>query len=330
MIEYLKKTLKSILRVERHRSRRWFLFDEKIFWINTHEPKLDRKTRDEAWIVIQYHIIEKGLTMPNRRLGFGTSVVANLMVAVDEYAMKWHQLPESVAHAIGVVKAYQVLHMEAGYESQEKQDFWESVVMFVKRYPEVPVAFQKHMAYEKFYDKKDSPFPLFAQSRHTLRHYSDQVIPKNTIVEAVRLAMTAPSACNRQPVRVHCIANRDLAHQILEVQGGNRGFGHMADKVLIITSDLSVEMGERERNDPYVNGGIFLMNLCYALHYYEIAHCVLSCSIELERLARIRALAAIPNREALIAILSCGIAPAVFDVATSPRKPVDDILSYME
>ena len=72
VIEYLKKTLKSILRIERHRSRRWFLFDEEIFWINTHEPKLDRKTRDEAWIVIQYHIIEKGLTMPNRRLGFGT------------------------------------------------------------------------------------------------------------------------------------------------------------------------------------------------------------------------------------------------------------------
>ena len=330
MIEYLKKKLKSLLRIERHRSRRWFLFDEEIFWSNTHEPKLDRKTRDEAWIVIQYHIIEKGLTMPNRRLGFGTSVVSNLMAAVDAYAKKWQQLPDSVVHAIGVVKEYQVLHMEAGYEFPDKQDFWVAVVMFGKRYSDVPVAAQKHITYEKFYDKKESPFPFFAQSRHTLRHYSDQVIPKNKIVAAVQLAMTAPSACNRQHVRVHCIANRDLAHKILEAQGGNRGFGHMADKVLIVSSDLSVEMGERERNDPYVNGGIFLMNLCYALHYHEIAHCVLSCSIELARVAKIRSLAAIPNKEALIAMLSCGIAPTRFDVATSPRKDVEDILSYKE
>ena len=330
MFALLKYMVKKILRVDRRRSRRRFLSDEEIFWTNTHEPKLDTRTHDEAWIVIQYHIIEKGLTMPDRHMAFGIKVVSTLMASVNEYIKKWNELPKPLVHAIGVIKAYHALHEVAGYEFREDQVFWNSICMFIKQYPNVPIAFQRHETYDRFYSKRNSSFPLFAQSRHTLRHYSDKPIPKYKIIESVKLAMTAPSACNRQHVRVHCIANRDFSHKILDVQGGNRGFGHMADKILIVTSDLSVEMGERERNDPYVNGGIFLMNLCYALHYNEIAHCILSCSITQERLSQIRTMAAIPEKEVLIAILSCGMAPACFDVATSPRKNVDDILLYRE
>ena len=230
MIAFAKHILKKILRIERRRSKRRFLLDEEIFWESTHEPKLDKKTHDEAWIVIQYHIIEKGLTMPDRHLAFGMKVISNLMAAIGEYVQEWQELPDQVVHAIGVVKAYHALHEAAGYVFPEDRFFWDSVCAFVERYPDVPVAFQGHVTYDQFYSKRESSFPVFAQSRHALRNYSDEVVPKSKIVESVRLAMTSPSACNRQHVRVHCIANRDLSRRILEVQGGNRGFGHMADK----------------------------------------------------------------------------------------------------
>ena len=68
----------------------------------------------------------------------------------------------------------------------------------------------------------------------------------------------------------------------------------------------------------------------YALHYNKIAHCILSCSIELERLAKIRKMASISEKEVIVAMLSCGIAPESFDIASSPRKEVEDILSYKE
>jgi nitroreductase len=326
----IKKIIKKVFRIERARNKQWFCFDERQFWKQSCSLSKDKKTRDEAWIVIQYHIIEKGLTMPNRRLAFGKPVVLNLIAVINAYYKEWQSFSQQVYHAIGVIKAYYTLHETEGYDFGDDVPFWNSIREFVGQYSNVQNSVQKKATYEEFYANCDSSFPLFAQSRHTLRHYSDAIIPKNKIVESVRLAMTAPSACNRQGVRVHCIANRDLARRILEVQGGNRGFGDKADKILIVTSDLSVEMGGRERNAPYVNGGIFLMNLCYALHYNKIAHCILSCSIELERLAKIRKMASISEKEVIVAMLSCGIAPESFDIASSPRKEVEDILSYKE
>lgn len=330
MFAFLRGAVKSILRIDRRRSRRWFLADEEVFWKNTHEPCLDAKAHAEAWIVIQYHVIEKGLTMPNRRLAFGKNVVLESMDSIDEYEARWKVLSSQVVHAIGVVKAYYELHLDAGYDFSDDLEYWRRIRAFMQKYQEVPVSKQEHKAYADFYAATQSAFPIFARSRHTLRNYSGESIPKDRIVESVKLAMTAPSACNRQHVRVHCIADKKRASEILEVQGGNRGFGHLADKVLIVTVDVSAEMGERERNNPYVNGGIFLMNLCYALHYNEIAHCVLSCSIELSRISKIRALASIPEREIIVSMLSCGIAPKEFDIASSPRKDVSEILSYKE
>lgn len=330
MLTFVKSVVKRILRVDRRRCHRWFLADEDAFWRNTRMPGLDVKAHAEAWIVIQYHVIKKGLTMPQRRLAFGKAVIMDLMKSISAFEARWDGVTEQVAHAIGVVKSYYALHRDVGYDFSEDMEYWNLIESFVARYPDVPAAVQDRETYTNFYQDNQSAFPAFASSRHSLRNYSDAEIPKGKIVDAVKLAMTAPSACNRQHVRVHCIADRAKARKILEIQGGNRGFGHLADKVLIVTADVSAEMGERERNNPYINGGIFLMNLCYALHYNEIAHCILLCSIELDRLSQIRALASIPDREVVVAMLSCGIAPKEFDVASSPRRDVREILSYKE
>ena len=66
----LKKWCKRIIRLERRRNKAYFAYDETRFWqyagcnVNSRESL-------RAGITVSYHIIEKGLTMPNRRLGFG-------------------------------------------------------------------------------------------------------------------------------------------------------------------------------------------------------------------------------------------------------------------
>ena len=49
--------------------------------------------------------------------------------------------------------------------------------------------------------------------------------------------MTAPSACNRQYVRVHSVGDIEMKKAILSLQNGNRGFGENADKLLVVTAD---------------------------------------------------------------------------------------------
>lgn len=172
----------------------------------------------------------------------------------------------------------------------------------------------------------ESSFPEFSASRHSVRHFNGPVSLEQ-IERAVSLARNAPSACNRQHTRVHCICDKETRKKVLSLQNGNRGFGHLADKLLIITADLHDIRWEEERNDLYTNAGIFLMNLCYALHANKVAHCLLNWSVSPFRDILLRKLVSIPDHETVICILACGDCPEQFSLASSPRKPVSEILT---
>lgn len=317
-----------VLRSARRANRRHFNYSESLYWNATGGATGQNKETSLAWIVIQYHVIEKGLTMPNRHLAFGKTVLCDLMLRIETY-LKQYDSDDRVLYAIGVVKAYYELHAENGYDFSDDVVFWQKVQGFLDAYGKVPVSRQIHTTKTQFYSSVDEAFPQFARSRHTVRHYSGQAIDIKTIGAAVELAMTAPSACNRQHTRVRCIANKELVQKVLALQGGNRGFGHLADKVLVVSGDMRDEVGPWERNDVYINGGIFLMNLCYALHYHKIAHCILSCAFSPEKDKEVRTLIGLPESEAFVAMISCGIAPEEFDVAASPRRKFAEIFSIV-
>lgn len=96
------------------------------------------------------------------------------------------------------------------------------------------------------------------------------------MLKSVGLAQNSPSACNRQPTRIHIIESEQLRNQVLELQGGNRGFGKLADTVIIISVELVGYRDVKERNNLFVDGGMYAMNLLYALHSYRIGACPLN------------------------------------------------------
>lgn len=280
-------------------------------------------------VIMAYHVVEKGLTMPNRRLAFGKDAVRRLMAYIDKFTEKFSAQEPQVKHGIGVLVAYQKLHKDVTFDFSEDAAYWDEIQSFLYRFDDVVPAIQPHMKREDFYKNKNKSFPAFAASRHTLRNYSSRPLPMERVHKAVELAMTTPSACNRQYWKTYCISNHNLGQKVLELQKGNRGFGHLADKVLIVTVNLEA-VGPNERNDAFTNGGMYLMNLCYALFYYEIAHCVLNWSKAPEVDAELRLMVQIPDSESVVAILSCGETPEEFDVAVSPRRDLSDVLRVIE
>jgi hypothetical protein len=265
--------------------------------------------------------------MPNRRLNFGHDAVSSLVKLVDKYVQNYGEPVGQVAHAIGVLKAYLLMHKTI--DGISDKEFWNNIHSLVKTYPDIVPAIQSHVSDDEFYAYIHSDFENFARSRHTLRHY-DGSVEEEDIKKAVELAMTAPSACNRQPVKVHCISNKIIKEKVLDLQSGNRGFGKKADKILIITGDLSDICWVDERYDLYTNCGIFIMNLCYSLFYYKIAHCILNWSIGVspQKDKELHHITGIPDNEVVAAIFTCGKTPTEFDVAQSPRKSVDEILLF--
>ena len=324
MIELLKKIKRAVVsfavraRVRRE-ALRAFRYDRAQFMANAGALHLDRMAAARAEIVMGYHVLEKGLTMPRRRLGFGRGAVVHLVNLINSFEKRFGGDDSQVRHAVGVLRAYRELH-------RERPDPMPRLDAFLASHPDIPAADEPHVTREAFFAAKDAPFPQFAASRHVCRHFAGPV-PMKTIESAVELAITAPSACNRQPARVHVIDDPALRDRIFAAQGGTRGFGADADKVLVVTADLSTVRWGWERHDCYVNGGIFVMNLCYALHYFGVAHCILHWSVSPEVDRAAHEFLGIPANEAIVQVIACGMPPEEFDVAASPRLAVSDVLT---
>ena len=312
-------------------SNRHFRYDEERFdkLSGCADPNSYEALR--ARVIARYHVLEKGLTMPARKIGFGMSVASDLVDLLKSFENKFGTDDGQIQHAIGVLRTYYELtrpHAESKDSIIVDANLWQKLIQFLDKHPSVGPAKQIHKTRLELYASKDAPFPAFAWSRRTIRNYTEEPIPDERIAAAVDLARSTPSSCNRQYCRVHCISKKDQIQQLLSLQGGNRGFGHLADKILVVTSDLRCALHPQERTDAFVNGGMFLMNLSYSLFHEEIAHCILNWSQTPKRDKELRSILRLEPAETVIAILSCGLAPSEVDIAASPRKPLVDILAF--
>ena len=319
----LKRAVERRQRTPPNIAKRLFKYDRDVFMKHAGAFARSREAKLAA-IVMGYHVVEKGLTMPRRRLGFGRKAVLDLIRRVDAFETEYGRGDSMVDHAAGVVNEYFRVHKEAQWSFAEDMEFNRSLKDFVDSHADIAPCRQRHVTKERFFSDVESPFPIFAASRHTCRYFKGEV-PLLVIEKAVEIAMTAPSACNRQHVRVHCVTDHKQRDLIYTYQNGNRGFGADADKLLVIASDLNDVRWVEERNDIYTNAGMFLMNLCYALHYMKVAHCVLNWSVSPECDHEIHSLLSIHENERIVALCACGGMPEEADIAASPRKRIEDV-----
>lgn len=337
-VNRMKKILKAILPAVIVRRLRSALYAPKmlalrVFWYDLrrffkYAGVFNPKNRQSllAQIIMEYHVLEKGLTMPRRHLGFGHDVVMGLMGSINDFSRLFGTGDPQVRHAIGCVKAYYDLHVRSGFDMTQQREYWGGVKMFCEQHRNIPDSEQRELSSAEFYSSNESAFPAFAHSRHTSRYYEGSVDIKK-ITDSVSLAMTAPSACNRQYVRVCCVSDHSVRDDILKLQNGNRGFGGDADKLLVVVADLMGIRWPYERNDVYTNAGIFIMNLSYALHYNRVAHCILNWSVDPATDIRLRELLKINESETVVSFISCGNAPEKLMIASSPRKDLKDVFT---
>ena len=293
-----------------------FNYDRRVF--SKYAGALNKLDKDaaRAEIIMAYHVIEKGLTMPHYRPGFGKAAVKHLINLINSFEARFGQ-DAQVAHAATVLKAY-------GEKNSTLLPEFKELENFLAERKNLTPAIEPHMSKAAFFAFKEAAYPKFASSRHMLRHFAKPV-PRETLMKAIEIASCAPSACNRQPVRVHIIEERQTMEKLLALQAGSRGFGTSADKVLVVTSSLKCIRWGWERHDPYTNGGIFAMNLVNALHYCEIAHCILHWSVSPSVDREVHKLTNIPQDEAIVILIACALPPDEFDVAASPRLKAQDI-----
>jgi nitroreductase len=285
------------------------------------DSEVEKVKRD---LTLAYHIVEKGLTMPVPRPGFGKPVVLSLVNTVLKYRkMNLPQDEMEFRQSVSVLKEYKEFHEHINFGLDD--DVVEKLELLGNLFNSVEGLKQLKLSSAEYFKDVDKPFDLFCMSRYSVRNYTAQEIPIAVLHRCIELAQKSPSFCNRQPTRVHIVKSAEQKTRILEIQNGNRGFGHLAETLLVISSVISTTKDIHERNENHLNGGMFIMTLLNALHFNRIGACSLNWSVTNDKDAKLREILNIPENEVLLMIISCGYVPGEFSIASSPRKNAKEI-----
>ena len=291
------------------------LYDARRYRRWSHGTDAD-KTQAQALHAIykSYHGVEKGLSLRAPRPGFGVDKIAFLMEKLRAYRAKFD--PDGVPAATSALQSYRAFNADHQIENPALETFLDAT-------PDDQTGGTHPVTRADILAATQSTGPAFFWARHSVRQYADTPVAMELITAAVDMARKTPSVCNRQGGRVHVFEN---AAEALSWQPGNGGFGHLASRALVVTADLQAFSGTGERNQPFVDGGMFAMSLLYALHAQGLGACPLAWSMRADKDRAMRKALGIPDSEAVIMMISVGHLPQTLAVAKSHRLPLDHFM----
>ena len=278
---------------------------------------LNNSTRDNATnIRLLSHALEKGISLPNCRVGFGKEKVTELIKLCEQYN---GNDDEAVDSAYGVLKAYINWQDENGGDTS-----------FITNDIKKKVSRAEILGGTYTFSKTAiEGFENIAVHRHSLRQFSSTPVSNEDIVNAVKLAQTAPSACNRQPVRIYAVTDHKKIESIMGMHGGIRTMSSPT-VIFVVAADRSLYKGEYERNTVYVDGGIFTMNLLYALDNFGIAACPAIWGNIPSDDSLLSSIIGTPNTHVVINLIVAGYYPdGPYKVPVSAKREVDHILKIL-
>ena len=307
--------LLSLIANSVHDSYRYFKHSSSIF-----PPK--KSAQLKAKITARYHNLEKGLSLTEIHLGFGKESIQELFKYLNLYVTSgYDQFDITFQTAISVIDIYITYHERHSFNVD-----WVKQQLEKYKNTHSDLGGITELTKEYIIRKAQGNFEDLALNRHSIRDFSPEIVPLELIQQAVRIAQQAPSVCNRQSGRAHIIKNSELKNKVLALHKGNRGFGQLADKIIVVSSDIRTFTHVGERNQEYIDGSLFGMSLIFALHSLGLATCALNWSTTHRVDKQMHVLTGIPDYEAIVFLIAVGNYKDTFQVTKSSRNPIDEIV----
>jgi nitroreductase len=292
---------------------------------------LKSKEQLRSYVTMLAHGIEKGLALPDPRPGFGDDKVQSLLESLATYLRRYGSDP-LIDAALCALEAYVLFNQQNGLDMAELAgrvgELRSASCGSSNACPDQTEGGTREVLATEIHAACCFDLSRFFESRFSVRQFSGEPVGDAQIGEAIRMAQKTPSVCNRQPARVHVFKNDALGARVLACQQGNRGFGDRASNILIVTSELGSFLSVGERNQCWIDGGMFAMSLVYALHSKGLGTCCLNWSVEKEADQQLRSVTGIKPSESIIMLIAVGHLPDRLRVASSPRRPLDQIARF--
>lgn len=278
----------------------------------------------ELNLLLLSHSLEKGMGIENTRIGFGKEKAKRLLEEVTIFTSHTEMPEISYAYneAMSVLKSYIQFTTDNGVVISEIEKCYEELN---NRYAHIKQnAGYEIVDTEKMYREiKCDSSSSFLESRHSFRSYDKRPVEKEIMEKILMVASSAPSACNRQPIKVFWTNSNSSVARLSEVIPGNKGFENEIPNWAIIAVDRAM-FGEQECLQWYVNGGIYASYLVLAMHAFHIGSCIFQIPISWNGISDIRTIAGIPNRFSITCAIGFGYPKDKVKCLCSARKPVSE------
>ncbi|MFZ4773865.1 MAG: nitroreductase family protein [Terrimicrobiaceae bacterium] len=282
------------------------------------------------WLIAKAHPIEKGLSYSRPKRGFGSNKIKALCELILQYLNQGYSI-ETTGYkmAVGVLLNYSQSSAYAEIPLEIRELITRTLAQaWNDGSPSIEtgaIQVNARTPHKCSYDL----YLTFVKSRHSIRSYVNTVISHDIILHALHAARFTPTACNRQPYKAYNIINSAMKQSVLNIQPGNQGFGDTAPCLLVITGNLNSYFCANERNQVYLDVGLFVMNLTLAFHSMGLGACILNWSVDRKVDKSIHSITGIPKNELVICLITVGYFETNVLVPASLKRNPEDLYSAL-
>lgn len=288
----------------------------------------DDPTNLEALVTMDYHRLEKGLSLQTPRSDFGESTARDLAVNLQRL-LDVEPQARSIQIGLQVLTRYLAFRRNQGTAIIDLEN---NPVLSACRpcSPEEQLGGILNKTGSEIREASQKCTVEFFSSRHSIRTFSSVPVERSLIERATEIALTTPSVCNRQAWNIIAVDSAAQLDGVLKLQNGNRSFRNQIPCVLTVTCDLRQFVSVGERNQAWIDGGMFSMTLVYALHHLGLGTCCLNWSVEKETDSALKRLLEIQDSSVVIMMIAVGHLPSNLAVARSKRKSIAETLRFRD
>ena len=287
--------------------------------VHYNRAQKDYKSKDYEAIMIA-HSLEKGMSFDKAR-PFGKEKVKELMALFDKIDKDKKTAKEIV---VNTLREYVDFYERHGWLEEPEYTS-------VKQFLAVNKNISRHKAGVETLSKKDvdakTDYEKFLLSRHSIRNFSEKRLTKKDFEKAVHIARLTPTACNRQMVNVIFCESDSAKEAVISVIRKNLvGFNLDYATPIVVTFNTAAFSNPLERNQGWLNAGLFTMNLVNAMHSLGIASCICEFQQKPKREKALKKILHIKDNERIAVTIMAGYYRDENKVYVSQRLSSDELM----
>ncbi|WAM16834.1 nitroreductase family protein [Rhodococcus sp. JS3073] len=290
----------------------------------------ERRFANRMFMRRSVHRIEKGLVSVPRRETFAADYIERTVSTVKRLSLRGeHDDPAELKWASDVLRRY----FDATEASTDRRvvlarEAWRSVCdSSISTLDEPELVPFVRTGLEEL-DTKCNALVDIAQHRRSVRWFEDRPVPRALVEKAVRVGLTAPSACNRQSFRLLIIDDENLRKTVAAVPMGTAGFANQIPAVAVLIGQHRGYEHERDRHAIYVDGGLFTTGFILALEGLGLNSCCINWPEVRSRNDQLGKLIHLESDERVIMFIAIGYGTPDQLVPRSHKRSIETVVEW--